>query len=341
MRLEGDVELVYELTAPQTLQDRSLRLTIEFLESLAGTYHLKLTTRINDKEQTHTERNLSDPFVWAIEQISRGPIDPSEENLPLALTQDLVVSSVMLFHGVFKEPSEWESGFSVPHPAPQLSESRFVATTERCEEAGIEGKTMRVTGELGSAVACISPSHGLPLKLSKTSSTFGTQEYRLVSYRIKPLELKPTFYQGEPKGFDEISWGTNIAEVKGLNLKARPHEAVAIYQRIDRRKRFWGVRFDTVDYRFERERFVGVVAKLKGGESWASLLESLHQQYGRSERLRSQVLDGSDQFLWSTDTTTQITIDYPGDDGNITVRMSSVELGWHAWDDVLDDLDFP
>jgi hypothetical protein len=338
MHLEGSAELVYELTAPQTLQDKSLRLTIEFEENLAGSYHLKLTTRVNHQERTHAERHVSDPFSWALEQITRGPVTPTEDNLPLVLTQDLVVSSMMLFYGVFKEPSEWEGGFSIPHPAPRLPENRFVATAESCEEAGIEGRSMKVTGKLESALACLSPGHMLPLKLSKTSTAFGTQEYRLVSYRAKPLERKATFFQGEPDGFDGISWGTNIAEVRGLTLKARPDEAIDVYERTDRRKRFWDVRFDAVVYRFENQRFFGVVAKLKGPEDWDALLEKLHQQYGSSEHLRSRLLDGIDEFVWSTDTTTHISIEYPGGERDITVTMTSVASARDPWDGLFDDL---
>jgi hypothetical protein len=338
MRLEGGAQLVYELTAAESLQDKSLRLTIEFEENLADSYHLKLATRVDHQEQTYVERHVSDPFSWALEQIARGPVAPTEDNLPLVLTQDLVVSSMMLFYGVFKEPSAWESGFSIPHPAPRLPESRFVATAEPCEEAGIEGKSMKVTGKLESALACISPGHMLPLRLSKTSTAFGTQEYRLVSYQAKPLELKATFFQGEPDGFDGISWGTNIAEVKGLTLKARPDEVIDVYERTDGRKRFWDVRFDAVVYRFENRRFFGIVAKKKGPEDWDALLETLHQQYGSSAHLRSGLMDGIDEFVWSTDTTTRIFIEYPGGERDITVTMTSIAVERDAWDGLLDDL---
>jgi len=324
MRLEGGAELVYELTAAQSLRDKSLRLTIEFEENPAGNYHLNLATRVDQQVQTHTERNVSDPFGWAIEQVERGPVTPTEDNLPLVLTQDFVVSSMMLFYGVFRESSEWESGFSVAHPAPRLRESRFVATTEPCEEAGIEGKTMKVTGKLESALACISPSHMLPLRLSKTSAAFGTQEYRLVSYQAKRLELEDTFFRGEPDGFDGISWGTKIGEVRGLTLKARPDEAIDVYQRADGRKRFWNVRFDAVEYRFENGRFSGVVATRKGRQDWDSLLETLHRQYGQSAHLRSQLLDGADEFVWSTGARTRISIEYPGGERDITVTMTSL-----------------
>jgi hypothetical protein len=341
MHLEGGAELVYELKAAQSLQDKSLRLTIEFEENLAGNYHLKLATRVDHQEQTYTERHLSDAFSWAIEQIEHGPVTPTEDNLPLVLTQDLVVSSMMLFYGVFKEPSEWESGFSVPHPAPRLLDSRFVATAEPCEEAGIGGKTMKVTGKLESALACISPGHMLPLRLSKTSAAFGTQEYRLVRYQTKSLELKATFFQGEPDGFDGIRWGTKIAEVRGLTLRERPDEAIDLYERADGRKRFWDVRFFAVEYRFENGRFSGVVARRKGPEDWDPLLESLHQQYGRSAHLRSRLLDGTDEFVWSTDTTTRISLEYPGGERDITVTMTSLVIEQEAWDGVLDDPSSP
>lgn len=338
MRLEGGAELVYELTATQTLQDKSLRLTIEFEENLADSYHLELATLVDHQERTHAEKHVPDPFSWALEQISRGPVTPTEDNLPLVLTQDLVVSSMMLFYGVFKEPSEWEGGFSIPHPAPRLPESRFVATAEPCEEAGIAGKLMKVTGKLESALACISPGHMLPLRLSKTSTAFGTQEYRLVSYRARPLERKATFFQGEPDGFDGISWGADIARVRGLTLTARPDEVIDLYERTDRQKRFWDVRFDAVVYRFENRRFVGVVAKRKGQGDWDALLDTLHHQYGSSAHLRSRLLDGIDEFVWSTDTTTRISVEYPGGERDITVTVSSVEAEGDAWGDLLDDI---
>jgi len=338
MRLEGGAVLEYELTSPRSLQDKTLRLTIEFEENLADSYHLKLATLIDYQEQTHTERHVSDPFSWALEQIARGPVPPTEENLPLALTQDLVVSSMMLFYGVFKEPSEWEGGFSIPHPATQLRGSRFVATAEPCEEAGIRGRSMKVTRELESALACISQAHMLPLRLSKTSAEFGTQEYRLVSYRAKPLERKATFFQGEPDGFDGISWGTHVAEARGLTLTASPDEATDLYERTDRSKRFWDARFDAVVYRFENRRFVGVVARKKGPESWDDLLETLHRQYGSSAHLRSRLLDDVDEFVWSTDTTTRVSIEYPGGERDITVTVSSVAAEGKAWGDLLDDV---
>jgi hypothetical protein len=338
MRLEGGAVLVYELTSSRSLQNNTVRLTIEFEENLADSYHLKFDTLIDYQEQTHTERHVSDPFSWALEQIARGPVPPAQENLPLALTQDLVVSSMMLFYGVFKEPSEWEGGFSMPHPAPQLRGSRFVATAESCEEAGIRGKSMKVTRELESALACISPAHMLPLRLSKTSTEFGTQEYRLVSYRAKPLERKATFFQGEPDGFDGISWGTHVVEAEGLTLTGSPDEVTDLYERTDRSKRFWDARFDAVVYRFENRRFVGVVAKKRGPESWDDLLETLHRQYGSSAHLRSRLLDGVDEFVWSTGSTTRISIEYAGGERDITVIVRSLAAEGETSRDLPDDM---
>jgi hypothetical protein len=166
----------------------------------------------------------------------------------------------------------------------------------------------------------------LPLKLSKTSAAFGTQEYRLVSYQAKPLELEDTFFQGEPDGFDGIPWGKKIGEVTGLTLKAKPDEAIDVYQRADGRKRFWDVRFDAVEYRFENGRFSGVVATRKGRKDWDPLLETLHQQYGRSAHLQSQLLDGGDEFVWSTGARTRISIEYPRGERDITVTMTPLAV---------------
>ena len=62
----------------------------------------------------------------------------------------------------------------------------------------------------------------------------------------------------------------------------------------------------------------------------------MHRQYGSSEHLRSRLLDGVDEFVWSTDTITRVSIEYPGGERDITVTVSSVAADGEAWGDLLD-----
>ena len=114
-------------------------------------------------------------------RIGKGQELADGDNLPLALTRNLVTSSFENFYPIMMSEKDLATGFTVAHPAHK--DARIQVTSSSCSSAGLTGRVVTTIVNGSSIKACISPQVPLPLTFRSEAPDGGVTEYVLEKYR--------------------------------------------------------------------------------------------------------------------------------------------------------------
>jgi len=335
MKFGGGVELQYRWAISQSGQRQNLNLTIEFVEHYDGEYDV-VATLTNGKTIVVTEPRVDYLYAWAIGKIQNGPLVATEDNLPMVATANLVASSMAYFWGISRDVEDWRQGFSATHP--NFPGMTVTVTSDSCTAAGLTGKVFKLDGAGGAMTACLSPDFGLPLTLTGTNAAGERSEYVLQTHHDRKLVVPKLFHNGEPGGFDNILWGTDIGAVTGLVLHDEESETVTVYRKPGSGLTVWGIPFTSIDYYFKDGKFAKVIGKIDSDEDWGPLKDELFKEYGRAFKETDMFLDEMDSYVWRGEEQTTIRLESPGYDSAVRLEMSFNELAWSEFDSLWDDL---
>ena len=99
----------------------------------------------------------------------------------------------------------------------------------------------------------------------------------------RPEAVSPVFV-GEPEGFRDIPWGTEIAGLKDMTPVGGPSEnteGLTVYTRHHESLTIDGIPLKRIEYEFEHGRFCRAIAILEGGLGEAlKLKDNLFKAYG-------------------------------------------------------------
>lgn len=323
--LKQGATLQYSYKAPVNGKLVPIVTTFDFTERSDNTWAVKCQTQF--PAPATTIDTVKQPFFWALEQIKTGPTQ-KESDLPRNLFIDVTSASLMFF-GISQEEATWKKGFTQTHP--KFPGAKLTVTPKTCSVAGHNGQIMRMESKEGTAEGCISPDVPLALSMKRTSPQHGTVEFTLVKYTVKPkLERNAMFYRGEPKGFDDLVWGTPASKVKGIKKAGAPRaDGTQVYVSKAGKGTHWKVQFDTIEYGFGKDGLAWARCTSASDRQWSTLKSELIYAYGSP----TSEADGN-TLIWSTDNITSIYA--TREKSKVTVDVRSVEAEYEATQDLWD-----
>lgn len=107
-------------------------------------------------------------------------------------------------------------------------------------------------------------------------------------------------FQNEPDGFRGIKWGTQVSIVKGLQHKDSVPSAdeITYTKRNDNLEIAEGIRADSIEYIFVKNRFDSVSIILTGPSNWAFLKVWLFKNHGMPNKRNEKNIYGTETLEW-------------------------------------------
>jgi len=104
--------------------------------------------------------------------------------------------------------------------------------------------------------------------------------------------------QNDPKGFQNIAWGTSLTARQDLKpIRSGTH--VAEYHRRDETRTFAGAEMTSILYVSFDDQFARVTIRYHGQSVHKQVLNFLESQYGAIQRIPGQMARGlNQQYMW-------------------------------------------
>jgi len=293
LSISDTARLAYRYTYRWNDQSYVVSLGIDFEKSDAGQITLRTSSEEDGQAMEIVERGISNAWIWGITQNYEGQVLVTDDNLPMALTRNLVGASFRHFYPV-------PASGSAPHPS--LGGVEIKRSKEGCHVAGHAGHafTVRAPGE--EIEACISPRVPLPLKYSVRTSAGEESVYVLDSYAgadsqsiealeqseagIKHVSNEYASFRNEPDGFRGLAWGSSDeSDLELARRESTPENTfeTLVFRRPGENLQLGAADLALVEYTFRNGRFSSVSILIRSRRNIDALRDYLKDRHGPAE----------------------------------------------------------